>query len=105
MSDLKALHLKVPVTCDFPSGPLVKLEEVYLDEGFPIRQELVDFFEAMSLSMKLRKLVIMSSSLQEQMDGRSTEVVARAINFLEDVVITVPPYQVSNLHLHIEKFK
>ena len=27
MSELKALHLKVPFTCDFPSGPLVKLEE------------------------------------------------------------------------------
>ena len=27
VSDLKALHLKVPFTCDFPSGPPVKLEE------------------------------------------------------------------------------
>ena len=26
MSDLKALHGRVPFTCDFPSGPLVKLE-------------------------------------------------------------------------------
>ena len=31
MSDLKALHLKVPFTCDFPSGPPVKLEEFKWD--------------------------------------------------------------------------
>merc|ERR1712013_33862 len=26
VSDLKAMHGRVPFTCDFPSGPLVKLE-------------------------------------------------------------------------------
>ena len=88
--------------------PLVKLEEVELSNIFLTQQELIDFFEAMSPSTKLKKLSIVDffrRTKHEQMDGGITEVVARGINFLEDVVISVPPYQLSNLHLHLGKFK
>ena len=40
--------------------PLVKLEEVELSNIFLTQQELIDFFEAMSPSTKLRKLSIVS---------------------------------------------
>ena len=78
--------------------PLVKVEEVRLEYNFHTQQELVDFFAAMSESMKLRKLEIrgLPWPAEEVMDG-STEVVARAINFLEEVDIRVFPYQVCRL--------
>ena len=49
MSDLKALHLKVPFTCDFPSGPHVKLEEFKWDacdddKGILVKTSTLIFF-------------------------------------------------------------
>ena len=78
--------------------PLVKVEEVRLPYNFHTQQDLVDFFAAMSESMKLRKLEIrgLPWPAEEVMDG-STEVMARAINFLEEVDIRVFPYQVCRL--------
>ena len=87
--------------------PLVKLEELILYNritslenfnNFLTRQELVNFFAALSKSTKLRKLLMdrLSWPAEEVMDG-STGVVARAINFLEEVGMTAPPYQVNNL--------
>ena len=100
--------------------PLVKLEELILYNritslenfnNFLTRQELVNFFAALSKSTKLRKLLMdrLSWPAEEVMDG-STGVVARAINFLKEVNMTAPPYQVNHLQssslnlAHIGKF-
>ena len=76
--------------------PLVKLEEVTLHFCFN-RQELVDFFAALSESTKLKKLWIDGLPddwpAQEEMDG-STEVMAKAFNFLEKGDMMAYPYQV-----------
>ena len=84
--------------------PLIKVEEVRLYSNFHTQQELVDFFAAMSDSMKLRKLVIRALPwpAEEVMDG-STEVMARAINFLEKVDIVAFPYQVCRLQSFLSK--
>ena len=60
--------------------------------------QVVNFFAALSPSTKLKKLSINSLPWPEEevMDG-STEVVARAINFLEEVELDgAQPYQVYN---------
>ena len=80
--------------------PLVHLEEVTLrGDKFLTRQELLDVFSALSPSTKLKSLVIshypdeVPWQAEEEGDG-STEVLAKAVNFLESVTIQVYPYQV-----------
>ena len=75
--------------------PLAKLEEVSLNYNFLTEQELVNFFAALSPSTKLRKLDIggLLWPAEGTIDG-STEVLAKAINFLEVVHLYVDPHQV-----------
>ena len=79
-------------------NPLVNLERVWLGTHFTnfTQQELVDFFAALSESTRLRKLATMGFSWPVMDD--STEVVARAINFLEEVDMTARPHQVYTPH-------
>ena len=75
--------------------PLVNLDEVFLGGNF-FRHKLVDFFAALSDSTKLKKLSLrcLTWPAEDPMDG-STEVGARAINFLEKVDLAgAYPYQV-----------
>ena len=95
------LHTSLPAegerTGPLNLKPLVKLEEVHLWNNFHTQQELADFFAALSPSTKLRKLTFPRLPWPvEEMDG-STEVMARAINFLEDVIMEAYPDQVLNL--------
>ena len=98
-------------TWHFNLKPLVKVKEVVLYDNFLTRQELVDFFAAMSPSTKLRKLEISqrkSSRLktwpeEEEMDG-SSGVMAKAINFLDKVHLDARPYQVCN-QVHFQHFE
>ena len=103
-SSIKKLTLK----CDFPEEddrtepldlkPLVNLEEVEL-RYFLTQQELVDFFAALSNSTNLRVFKCPIKSFwpaEEVMDG-STEMMARAINFLEEVDMLAHIYQVCRL--------
>ena len=71
--------------------PLVKLEVVSLWNNSLTQQELVNFFSALSPSTKLRELYIRID--YEEMDW-STDLLAKAINFLEEVHLTAFPYQV-----------
>ena len=80
--------------------PLAKLKEVNLWNNFLTKQELVNFFAALSPSTKLSKLNIYISE-EEEMDG-STDVLAKAINFLEVVELRAYPYQVCFQFLYPE---
>ena len=77
--------------------PLVKVEKVELRYNFFTQEEMVDFFEAISPSTELRELMIQNVehwAKEEEMDG-STQVMAKAINFLEEVFMEARPYQVN----------
>ena len=80
--------------------PLVNLKEVKLWNNFFTRQELIDFFAALSDSTKLRVLNINDlpwpAESEEVLDG-STELIAIAINFLERVKMMAYAYQVCRL--------
>ena len=87
--------------------PLVKLEMVDLYDNFFTKKELIDLFEALSEFTNLKRLHINQWPWQKwesKMDAQSTKVMARAINFLEEVELTgVLPYQADIVtHTHIE---
>ena len=73
--------------------PLVNLEEVHLVGNSFIWEELLDFFAALSPSTKLKKMELTNCSWPPR-SRRGTEVMAKAINFLEEVKMELPPYQV-----------
>ena len=99
LSLVSSLPSEVERTEPLNLKPLVNIEEVDLFYNLLTRQELVNFFAALSPSQKLRRLMINNLpwnqyALEEERDG-STEVMAKAINFLEKVDMEAHPYQVS----------
>ena len=73
--------------------PLVNLKEVCLVGGLNW-EELVNFFAALSSSTNLRKL---GFDLTDGFRDRDMEVIAKGLNFLEEVKIKANPLQVSTL--------
>ena len=75
--------------------PLVNLKEVCLVGGCGLHwEELVNFFAALSSSTNLRKL---GFDLTNGFRDRDMEVIAKGLNFLEQVKIKANPLQVSIL--------
>ena len=86
----------------FNLKPLVKLEEVRLIDNWHTREDLIDFFAALSPSTKLRKLVLTTANYPWELSDSSTSMIAKALNFLEEVSMNAYCWQVcvhSNLHL------
>ena len=73
--------------------PLVNLKEVCLVGGLNW-EALVNFFAALSSSTNLRKL---GFDLTDGFRDRDMEVIAKGLNFLEEVKIKANPLQVSTL--------
>ena len=73
--------------------PLVNLKEVCLVGGLNW-EALVNFFAALSSSTNLRKL---GFDLTDGFRDRAMEVIAKGLNFLEEVKIKANPLQVSTL--------
>ena len=69
---------------------LVHLEEVRLVVNYLTSEELVDFFEALSPLTKLKKLDLENIyGPSEDENGGITEMMAKAINFLEEAKINI----------------
>ena len=100
LSLVSSLPSEVERTEPLNLKPLVNIEEVDLFYNNLTQQELVNFFAAMSPSQKLRRLMINNLpwnqyALEEEERDGITEVMAKAINFLEVVHLQAYPYQVS----------
>ena len=81
--------------------PLVKLQSVDLSENIFLRQQLVNFFAALSPDSNLRELRIAGSRIKDrghqllsQGMEENIQLIAEAVNFLEKVTMDANPSQV-----------
>ena len=85
---------------------LVHLEEVRLVVNYLTSEELVDFFEALSPLTKLKKLDLENIyGPSEDENGGITEMMAKAINFLEEAKILIDPCEVRFQTFFTEYFR
>ena len=87
----------------FNLKPLVKLEEVRLIGNWHTKEDLIDFFATLSPSTKLRKLVLTTANQPWELGDSSTGMIAKALNFLEEVSMNAYCWQVC-VHTQISIF-